>query len=133
MKRILSCLLLLSILATGCKKEDQANNDPLYKRWFVYKIEKHYTDKSGNPDRNFKAWSNIIDDRQMFFEFKQQGRFSTYQGTGSYQRYNQTISYTLAENAGEYQYRLQGNLLLLSFVIENTGYNELVSFEMRPF
>ena len=69
MKRILTYLLLITTVAAGCKKDRETNQDPLYKRWFVYKIEKHYTDKSGNPNRNFKPWSNIIDDREVFLEF----------------------------------------------------------------
>lgn len=133
MKRILSYLFLLAVLATACKKEGEANKDPLYKRWFVYKIEKHYTDKSGNADRNFKSWSNIIDDREMFFEFRRQGQFLTYQGMGSYTRTGPTITYTIAEDAGHYQYQLRENCLVLSFVVEKTSYNEHVTLEMRPF
>ncbi|WP_162796259.1 lipoprotein [Pedobacter namyangjuensis] len=132
MNRILVLFLLLAAL-TGCKKKDGPQSDPLHQRWYLYKIERQYTDKLGNPHPDFKPRSEVVEDRQMFFEFTSQGAFLTYEGNGSYRLDRDRILFELPHVSGEYNYRLSSDELILSSKVEGNTYNESSTFTMKPF
>lgn len=132
MKRILFYLLLFTGMTAGCKKKEGNLPDPLHKRWFLHKIERQYTDKSGNPHPNLKPQSNTVDNREMFFEFTAEGKFLTYEGNGTYQRTGDRITFQLPQTTGEYGYQLQQDELILTSRVEGITYNENGRFTLKP-
>jgi len=112
-------------------KKDEAVPDPLFKRWYLYKIKRIYTDKSGNPHPDFKSRSDVVNDRELFMEFRENGDILTNEGNGTYYRTGKQISDIILNNEGSYQYAFQGDMLILSDVVEGITYTEKTTFSMK--
>jgi len=133
MKRLYIYLLFALIALAGCKKNDDIVKDPLHKKWFLHKIERNYTDKDGNPHTGFESWSQVVDDREMYFEFTNQGQMFTHEGNGTYTKTQTEISYSLPAVTGSFNYSFQGDMLVLTTIEEGVTYTQRATFWMKPF
>lgn len=133
MKKACIVLLLIISSAIACKKKEEAIIDPLHKRWYPHKIERIYTDKAGNPHPEFQSTSSVVDDKELFLEFTDQGKMLTYEGNGTYTANGNTLSFNLPSGSGEYQYTFQGDMLILSYRVEGITYIEKSIFTMKAF